>query len=53
MDAPQFSECEVYEHRHLTMFLIKGLGLLPDCSDVEMWAYFIITRLYDPIDNLN
>jgi len=53
MDAPQLSENEVYEHTHLAMFLIKGLGLLPDCSDVEVWAYFIITRLYEPIDNLN
>jgi hypothetical protein len=31
----------------------NGLGLLPDFSDVEKWAYFIITRLYEPIDNLN
>jgi hypothetical protein len=52
MDAPQLSENEVYEHTHLAMFLVKGLGLLPDCSDVEVWAYFIITRLYEPIDNL-
>jgi hypothetical protein len=36
MNAPQLSESEVYEHTHLAMFLIKGLGLLPDCSDVEM-----------------
>jgi hypothetical protein len=50
MDEPQLSESGVYEHMHLAIFLIKGLGLPPDCSDV-MWAYFIITRLCEPIDN--
>ena len=53
MDTPQLSEWEVYERTHLAMFLIKGLGLLPDCSVVETWACFIITRLYEPVDNLN
>lgn len=52
MDAPQLFVCQLYEHTLFAMFVVNGLGLLPDCSDAEMWSYFIITQLYEPIDRI-